>query len=66
MAGVESVVVALDPELGQDGVGRARMPEFVLGHGGRGDTGFFRRCADSPLAVAATERPLVVGERADQ
>ena len=26
MAGVESVVVALDPELGQDGVGRARMP----------------------------------------
>ena len=65
-AGVEPVVVALDPQLGQHRIGRARVPELVLGHRGRGHGRLDRRRADRPLAVAASERALVVGQRADQ
>ncbi len=57
---------ALDAERLEDRIGRARVAELVLGHRGGGDGGLERRRADAPLGVAAAERGLVVGERADE
>ena len=66
VAGVQRVLLARDAELGQHGVGRAGVPELVLGHRRGGHRGLDRRRAHGPLAVAAAERALVVGQRADQ
>jgi 1,2-phenylacetyl-CoA epoxidase catalytic subunit len=53
-------------ELLEHRVGRARVPELVLGHGGGGHRGLERGGGHRPLRVAPAERGLVVGERGDE